>query len=176
MLLMNSWYVITGAPSSGKSTVIDSLSLRGLKTSPELARILIEEDEAAGIPLDVTRGDEFAFQQRILKAKIDLEASLEPDKQIFLDRAIPDQVAYHRLYGWPEDGLLKAAVEASHYRKVFILDRLPYRMMGARVETEEAAAKLDKLLESAYRELGVTVERIPVMKHFDRVDMILSKL
>jgi predicted ATPase len=173
---MNSWYVITGAPSSGKSTVIDSLTLRGHKTLPEAARVLLEQDNKAGIPTEVSRADERAFQERALKAKIDIEASLPPDEPIFMDRAVPDTIAYYRLYGWPEDDLLKAASDGSHYRKVFILDRLPYRTDGIRLETNESAAKLDSLLESVYRELGVQVERIPVMRHFDRVDLILSKL
>jgi predicted ATPase len=173
---MNPWYVITGAPSSGKSTVIDSLSLRGHKTIPEAARVIIDTDRAAGIPTSVTRANEFAFQERALKMKIDTESSLLPTDTVFFDRGIPDTIAYYRLYGWPESMEFTRVMHTSPYRKVFILDRLPYRSDATRTETEELAARLDSLLEASYRELGIQIERIPVMRHFDRVDLILSKL
>jgi predicted ATPase len=173
---MNPWYVITGAPSSGKSTVIDSLSLRGHKTIPEAARVIIDSDRAAGIPTTVTRASELAFQERALKMKIETETGLLPTDTIFFDRGVPDTVAYYRLYGWSESDEFTRVMRNSPYRKVFILDRLPYRSDATRTETEELAARLDSLLEHSYLELGIEVERIPVMRHFDRVDLILSKL
>ena len=44
----SSWYVITGGPSTGKTTLLEELAKRGYKTIPEVARVVIDEGIAAG--------------------------------------------------------------------------------------------------------------------------------
>jgi predicted ATPase len=42
--VQTNWHVITGAPSSGKTTLIDQLAAKGFRTVPEGARLYIERD------------------------------------------------------------------------------------------------------------------------------------
>ena len=50
------WYVITGAPCSGKTTVLKELGARGIDWNPEVARVFIEEQQATGRTLEQIRG------------------------------------------------------------------------------------------------------------------------
>ena len=61
------WYVITGAPCSGKTTLIDQLADLGYNTVPEAGRKYIENELAKGRSLDEVRQavrDEFMSYRR----------------------------------------------------------------------------------------------------------------
>ena len=51
------WYVITGGPSAGKTTVIDLLSKHGYATTIEEARHYINIEEHLGISSKEARAD-----------------------------------------------------------------------------------------------------------------------
>jgi predicted ATPase len=172
---MNNWYVITGAFSSGKSTLLRELAARGHRTVPEAARVLIDQEMALGKALAEIRGDEAAFQRQVLAMKIQTEASLPPGDTIFFDRGIPDSVAYLELGGFDAAGAREAS-RGRVYRRVFILDPLPFQADYARTEAREQAAVLDRLLEKCYLELGCPVTRIPVASVDERVARVLGAL
>ena len=52
MNALNHWYVITGAPCSGKTSVIREIEKRGYGTVPEAARTYIKQELAQGLTLD----------------------------------------------------------------------------------------------------------------------------
>jgi len=63
------------------------------------------------------------------------------------------------------------------YKKVFLLDQLPFEFDYARTETKERQDELHKLLEEAYRMLGFTIIRVPIFATKDeRVDFVLNNL
>ena len=166
------WIVISGAPCSGKTTVIDELSARGHKTVPETARLLIDEKLATGLTLEEIRADETAFQRELVQRKLELERSLNPNEIYFLDRALPDSITYYRRCGL-DPAPIRALCRSFHYKLVLIFDRLPLRQDYARSENESAAAWLDRELERDYRDLKLQVERVPVLDIAARVEMVL---
>lgn len=173
------WYVLTGAPSSGKSTLLGELTSQGYLTQIEAARHVIEREIAKGRDLVELRKDAREFQHEVLEIKLAWEAELPRDKVVFFDRGIPDSVAYYRHEGIPEDDFLRDAVAKASYRRVFVLDlisRENFVLDGARSETWEGALALDKLLEEAYRELGYDVMRVPVMSVHERAAFVLENL
>jgi predicted ATPase len=173
---MKPWYVITGAPSSGKTTLIDSLSARGYRTIPEAARAVIDEHLGRGRRVAELRADEEAFQWEVLRRKQSVEAGLPASGIIFFDRGIPDTIAYYRAVGLSERAGLTEAMRRSAYSKVFVLDRLPLEADYARVEDPAIAARIDSELERAYRELSMQVVRVPVMPLEERVRLVLRSL
>lgn len=173
------WYVLTGAPSSGKSTLLGELEGRGYRTQIEAARHVIEREVARGKNLEELRGDATAFQHEVLEMKLAWEAELPRDEIVFFDRGIPDSLAYYRHEGILEDGELLEALKKAKYRKIFVLDLISkenFVLDGARSETWEGAQALDALLEDAYRELGYNVQRVPVMTVKERADFIIKNL
>ena len=65
--VQTNWHVITGAPCSGKSTLIDQLAARGFQTAPEAARQYFEQEMAAtGRSIDEIRKEMVPCTQAIL--------------------------------------------------------------------------------------------------------------
>jgi len=169
------WIVITGAPSSGKTTVLDELAKKGYHTEPETARLFIESEMAKGRPLEDIKADALHLQIGILKTKIDRETRLNPEELVLFDRGIPDTIAYCELCHLSTKIVLQDCYHFK-YKYVFHFDRLPLIKDGTRIDTEEDADFLDNHLEKAYQSLGYTVIRVPVMSIKDRVDFILGYL
>lgn len=174
-----SWYVITGGPSAGKSTLIKELAKRDYLVIHEIARTVIERELARGREFADVRADAAGFQQGVLREKIAVEKELPQDQIVFLDRGIPDSVAYYRKEGVPEDVELWDAMEPKMYKKVFILDLIGegnFKQDGARSEDWQDAVVIDQLLEKAYIDLGYELIRVPVMSLSERVEYILSRI
>ncbi len=129
----SNWYVITGGPSSGKTTVLNELAKLGYLIYPEAARVFIDEEMAKGKTLKEIRGNETEFQKQVLKIKIKVEKEAPKDKIIFFDRAIPDSIAYYQICGLDSKEVLKFC-QRKVYRKIFFLEQLPFDQDYARVE------------------------------------------
>ncbi len=169
------WYVITGAPSSGKTTIISRLSKIGYHTLFEAARFLIDKEISEGKSLEEIRIDEIDFQKRVLEMKINLEGKLPKDQIVFIDRGIPDTVAYYQLYGFNPKEILKVCQEKK-YKKIFFLESLPFEKDYARIEDGKTSKRLSELLKRAYLDLGHEVVVVPNMPIEKRVKFILSNL
>lgn len=174
-MIETKWYVITGGPSSGKTKIIVRLAFMGYLTIPEAARALIDNEMSKGRTLEQIRADEFEFQKTVLKMKIDAENRIPVNQTAFFERGIPDSIAYYKIC----DGDVESAIKASQkrrYKKVFLLEQLPFEKDYARTEDEELANKISKLLHDSYSSLGYDVISVPVMKSIEeRVNFILSK-
>jgi predicted ATPase len=167
------WQVITGAPCSGKSSVIHELERRGYRVVHEVARSIIDAELKLGRRLDQIKADPLAFERKILFKKIEIESRLPCKEIVFLDRAVPDSIAYFRVEGLdPSEPLSKSL--SMRYRNVFILDRLGFAKDPVRCEDDGLALHIDVLLEEGYRRLGYEIIRVPVLSVKARVDYILQ--
>jgi predicted ATPase len=169
------WYVVTGAPSSGKTTLVRELEKRGYRVVHEVARDYIEMHMKQGRTLEQIRADKGSFENGILNAKIAIEAELPKNEVIILDRAIPDSIAYFDVAGLDT----KVATEKSprnRYKKIFLLDPLPYHVDHARIEDSQTAAKLDQGLEQSYKALGYDVIRVPAMPLQERIKFVVREM
>jgi len=170
-----SWCVITGAPCSGKTAVIEEMQRRGFPVAYEVARALIDRQLRQGLSLAEIRADELKFEKTILSEKIRLEADLPENETIFLDRALPDSIAYFKLAGLdPADPIEQS--RSVRYRRVFFLERLPLLKDRVRAENEKTAVRLHWLIEESYRLLGYDPIRVPVLPVSQRADFILQRL
>lgn len=170
------WYVITGGPCSGKTTIVNMLAERGYKTTIEDARHYIDTQLADGKTVKEIRKHQSDFQLKVLNMQIDQESSLSPDELVFLDRAIPDALAYYRFLDLPEDEELIKMLAVVSYRKIFILDYLPLVEDYARHEDAAAQRKIHKLITAVYESLPFPVVHVPVLPPQQRVDYILENL
>ncbi|MCK5320027.1 ATP-binding protein [Candidatus Parcubacteria bacterium] len=173
----NNWYVITGAPHSGKTSVVELLEEKGYRVVYEAARIYIDQEIKKGRTIKEIRKNELEFQKGILDLKIDVEKNLPKDEVIFFDRAIPDSDAYYELCGLSFDKCLKKAISKCEYKKVFLFEFLPYKKDYARTESEEDQEKLQELLEKSYKKLKAPLVKVPKMKSKeDRLEFVLDNL
>lgn len=169
------WCVITGAPSSGKTSAVEELAHRGFAIQNEVARELIEACLQKGKTIEEVRNDTKALQKKILELKLAREMALNLDTLVFMDRGMVDSITYFRLAGL-ETMEAEAASFLFKYRAVFLFDRLPIVKDAVRTEDDALAGKIDKMLEEDYRALGYTPVRVPVMPIVERADFILRHL
>jgi predicted ATPase len=169
------WHVITGAPSSGKTTVIEGLAEKGFRIKHEVARAYIDQRLASGETLEQIKVDPLSFERHILLTKVDIEKQLPPGQTIFLDRAIPDSIAYFELEGLDMTEPLELS-RRWRYRRVFLFERLPFEKDQVRWEDRAQAARLEEMLDRAYTGLSYPIIRVPVMPVDDRIEFVLGHI
>ena len=169
------WYVFTGGPSTGKSTILEKLSSQGFETVEEAARAVIDEQQANGVSVEQLRSDEGHFQELVFQAKITVESLLDEGSITFFDRGMQDTEAYMLANGLNPTVSMDAAMEDAMYAKVFLFEALPeFQKDYARTEDAETIQKLDTELETAYTKYGMDVVRVPAMSVKKRLEFIMS--
>lgn len=172
---MTNWYVITGGPSSGKTTIIELLARRGYCTTIEHARHFVDTQRIIGRTVAEIRANQRVFQKGVLQMQIEQERNLAPNEVCFLDRALPDALAYCRFLSLEPEAELIDALKTASYRKVFILDLLPLAKDYARTEDAGAQQRIHELLIEVYRSLGFPLETVPAFPPDNRVEYILQR-
>lgn len=169
------WHVITGAPCSGKTTVISSLEQHGYRVVHEVARAFIDTELKKGKSIAQIKADILAFERHILETKVAIENALPEANTIFMDRAVPDSIGYYILEGLdPQEPIAKS--KQRRYKKIFFLERLTFKKDQVRSEDDNIAAELDFLLKASYLDLGYTIVHVPLMPVNKRIDLILAHL
>ena len=169
------WYVITGAPCSGKTSVISRLEQLGYGVVHEVARAYIDAQMAKGKTLEQIKADVSAFERHILVAKVKLEAQLERNDIIFFDRAVPDSIAYYKLCGLDPSEPWQMS-RAVRYQKIFLFERLTFLSDPVRSEDEKTAVRLNDLIAESYRALGYALIDVPLLSVKGRTEFILKRL
>ncbi len=166
-------YVITGGPSSGKTTTVEELERREFEIVHETAAEVIKEMQSEG--KDVAEHFE-ELQTRIFELQLATEAALG-DGVHFLDRSIIDGLAYRKAR---DLDLPKERIEAAKktkYDKVFLMELLPFVEDGIRFESSiEEVLAIQEQTKQTYEEYGYEVILVPVMSVIDRVKFILQHL
>lgn len=156
--------------------MVNMLKERGYKTTVEHVRHYIDTQKVAGKTIEEIKANQLAFQRGVIKMQIAEEEALSPDEVVFLDRAIPDALAYYRFLDLADDKELKEAFRRFRYKKVFILDILPLVNDYARTEDGPAQKKIHRLLVAVYEALDFLVVHIPVLPPKERLEFILKNL
>lgn len=170
------WYVITGGPCTGKTTVVELLAKQGYVTIAEQARHYIDTQRIDGRTVEEIKRNKELFQLDILNLQIKEESTLDVNKIAFLDRALPDAMAYYEFLGLKYDDRLVAMCKRFCYQKIFILDRLPLINDYARLEDEEEQIRIHNLIIEVYGRFSCPVIHVPVFSPEDRVKFIIQNL
>lgn len=173
--VQTNWHVITGAPCSGKTTLIDQFDKLGYFTVEEIGRQYITRELAKGRTLEELRSNESIFQRTLLDLRIRQEQELDPTRMTFLDRGLPDSLTFFRANGLNPNEILRDC-QIFRYTSVFLLDRLPLQMNGVRAEDDSKLQFIDEWLLRDYEALGYEVKRVPVLPIAKRVSYVLDLL
>ncbi len=172
------WIVVTGAPSSGKTTTVQALAEALLHpVRAEIATMVIRRRIQLGRTLAEATADQHGLQQEIFLEGGLSEDGLPHDAPHILDRGWPDVVAYELLYGggraerWIDD----IAAARRRYRRVFRLERLPFEENDVRVDGP-LADRLHELYGYVYTRLGYQVIDVPVLPVGERAAFMVDRL
>ncbi|KTD34908.1 ATPase [Legionella moravica] len=174
-MIQTNWYVITGAPSSGKTTLINQLATSGYTIAPEVARDYIEGLLESNLTLDNIKQDNLRLQRGILAIALKRERRLQTNQLIFFDRGTPDSLGYFRYYNINADQVTHSC-QRIRYKKLFYCHQLPLEHDAVRVEDDSSALKIGELIYEAYDHLGYELIELPAVSVEQRMSIILSHL
>jgi predicted ATPase len=158
------FFVITGGPGAGKTTLIDALARDGFTVSREAGRRIIRDQQAAnGRALPWI--DPLAFAETMLASDIAAhEAVRTTPAPVFFDRGIPDVIGYLRLEGIAgPDAMLHAARTLRYQPRVFICPPWPeiYATDSERKQSLAVAERTYRAMVEVYTELGYELIDVP---------------
>ena len=169
------WVVITGPPSSGKTTLLNLFTDAGETVSPDSTRQLIADVVASGRDAEEFR---FAndFQPKVLEAMAAAEARLDPPTRTFLEYALPCNIAFHRTEGLELTPGLQEAARRYRYAAVFILDPVGWETDTERVEDADYQDAVHRHMFDVYRELGYEPVAVPAITPEERRRFVNAEL
>ncbi|HSX40089.1 MAG TPA: ATP-binding protein [Candidatus Saccharimonadales bacterium] len=170
------WYVITGGPCSGKTTVVEILKKKGYKTATEIGRHYIASRLTSGETIEQINADPAKKQEDIFQLHVRQEATLPENEHIFFDRALPDVLAYHDFYDASVPSHMIEAYKNSKYRMIFYFEQLPMKNDSVRVESDEDAKAIASYIYKRYKALGIPMVTVPVMDIDARVKFVLKHI
>jgi predicted ATPase len=171
--------VITGGPGTGKSTIIDHLIEKGYACYPEISREVTLQAKKEGI-------DQLFLTEPLLFSQLLLEGRLkqfhlaiqENTTTVFIDRGLPDILAYMDFIGdeYPEH--FDIHCKETKYHKIFVLPPWEeiYVSDEARYENFEQAKIIYDHLKQTYKKYGYELIEVPIGSVEDRVSFILDFL
>lgn len=169
------YFIVTGGPGSGKTTLIAALAAQGFATMPEAGRAVIRAQTTAG-------GNALPWANRAAFAEAMLRADMQSycdardcGGPVFFDRGVPDVVGYLRLSGLvvPAD-MQKAAMDLRYNARVFIAPpwREIFHQDAERRQDFAEAVRTHDAMTAVYRELGYELVALPCAPVGDRARFV----
>lgn len=169
--------VITGGPSTGKSTIINHLIEIGYTCMPEISREVITKAQEEGIE-QLFLTDPLLFSKMLLEGRIQqyINACKMESSCIFFDRGIPDVQAYLNYVSTPYPDIYRKSCHLYKYEKVFIMP--PWEDIHVndkeRYEDFEQSIIIYQHLKKNYKEIGYTCIEVPIGSIEARTHFILE--
>lgn len=171
--------VITGGPGTGKSSVIAELERRGQVCFEEISRQVTLEARKNGVEqLFLTQP--LLFSQLLLEGRANQfdEAERLDNTTVFMDRGIPDVLAYMNFYGSDYPDSFINVCENKVYDMVFILSPWQeiFKRDSVRYESFEQSQLIHEHLVAIYKKFNYQLIDIPFGTVESRVDYIMHFL
>ncbi|WP_422351277.1 AAA family ATPase [Flagellimonas sp.] len=184
--MKNHKVVITGAPGTGKTSIINGLEDQGHHCFHEIIRDMTSSAKMEGEPDSFVSNplvfvdDALQFNKDLLYGRtkhyidsLDLKVPIS-----FFDRGIPDVLAYMDFFDQSYDKEFTDACENHLYDAIFIVPpwKEIYVSDNERLETYEEAEKIHDALMDTYTRFGYDPILVPKDPVDARVDFILDNL
>ncbi len=169
--------VITGGPGTGKTSIINELIRRDISCLEEISRQVTLDARNNGVEqLFLTKP--LLFSELLLKGRKAqfMEADKIETDYVFLDRGIPDVVAYMDYIGDNYPELFTEACQTNIYDYVFIL--APWQEIfisdAERYENYDQAVEIHHHLVNTYTKYNYKLIDVPFNSIKARTDYILN--
>lgn len=171
--------VITGGPGTGKSSIINELKKRGNICFDEISRQVTLEARKKGIE-QLFLTEPLLFSELLLKGRLKQfqDADRLEEETIFLDRGLPDVLAYMDYFGTSYPTQFVETCQNNRYDQVFVL--APWQAIfvsdSERYENFEQAERIHQHLLNSYKNFGYNLLDVPFESIEKRTDFILDAL
>jgi predicted ATPase len=171
--------VIIGGPGTGKTTLIDGLVQKGFCCYPEISRQVTAQAQQQGIE-QLFLENPLLFSELLLEGRKKQfhDAHQEPHNIVFLDRGIPDVLAYMHYIGDSYPPFFDAVCKEHIYTKIFILPPWEdiYVSDQERYENFEQAQLIHDHLVETYQNYGYKLIEVPKDSVDKRILFILDQI
>jgi predicted ATPase len=171
--------LLIGGPGTGKTSVINKLIKKGYCCYPEISREVTLEAQKNGTD-QLFKENPLLFSKLLLQGRINQyqNAVNEPHEIVFIDRGIPDVLAYMKFIGDEYPTHFHAACLENVYTKIFVLPiwKEIYISDNERYESYEQALEIQKHLEETYINYNYDLIEVPKDTVENRVRFIEENL
>jgi predicted ATPase len=175
---MKNKIVITGAPGTGKTSIIAQLKKLGYSCSKEISREIITEQIASGGKVLPWLNLE-EFSQRVFSLRKSQYINAPTDSLHFFDRGLLDVIAYMKVDALSINKHYEDECEKYKYNTTVFYTPIwkeIYKNDSQRKEDLNSAITIEKSLLETYNTFGYTLIEIPKLTTRERVDFILSRI
>lgn len=175
----NRFFVLTGGPGAGKTTVLDRLRTAGYAATVEAGRGIIQDQVAIDGPALPWR-DRHLFAEQMLTWEMRSYAiAARTTGTVFFDRGVPDIVGYLTLCGIAVPP--HAVTAARHFRyhpRVFVFPpwRDIFHQDAERKQDFTEAERTFSAVSAAYTDFGYEPVPVPLGTPADRTAFILENI
>ncbi|SNT76500.1 AAA family ATPase [Paracoccus seriniphilus] len=175
----NHFFVVTGGPGAGKTSLITELARRGFHTVPESGRTIIRE-EMASCGAALPWADRMAYAERMLERDLSAYSAAQAlSDPVIFDRGIPDIMGYLTLCGIPVPPHVAATATAARYNaRVFLTpywDEI-FTQDTERTQTRTEAEATCAVMRETYIALGYKITELPCTDIVSRADFVSAQL
>jgi predicted ATPase len=165
-------YVITGAPGTGKTALVESLAHVGAVVGEAARELIAEHREATGqSSLDDCPG---LFVERLILRSIEKFDAAPDGEATIYDRGLPDCVAYAHVFGVDSGPAMAAASVRRYSDPVFVVPpwEAIYSVDEMRRATFDQMTVFHNELVAAYETLGYQLLELPKVTVAERVQIV----
>lgn len=176
-MIYTNWFVIDGAPCSGKTSLVSALSEKmGWRICPDFARLVYAEALHSGKTMEDVQQHQSYYQNEIARRRLIRIANDNPRELILHEYGVPSDIVWHEEKEVPVPDDLLVASHNLRYRRVFLLDMLPNAHDEIRHETDEQRLRIHRRLWDTYQSLGYTPIRVPNFPALSKKVSIIQRM
>ncbi len=168
--------VLTGAPGAGKTTLLDAAAAAGMMTSPEVARVLLQQPGG----MELRAADPLGFAEAMAAAHVrEFERYTDQIAPVLFDRGFPDVVGFLEVSGLSVPKTVDQACRTLRYHGPIL--RAPawaaiYQQDAERIQDWDQAVASDEAVTAAWRRYGYEVLDLPLVGVAERLQFLTALL
>ena len=151
--MQTNWCVISGPPSSGKTSIINRLHQEGFATVPDPAREIAKKKPSI-------KKESREFQKQVWNLSLKNHGNLNRKKLVFFDYGLPDNIVFQELNSHSLNDC-ETSCWSYRYSYVFILKPIHFSHDGFRDDHASLQTRIEDRILTKY-------------KYFDYCPIILS--
>ena len=176
----NNFFILTGGPGSGKTTLIEELNRRGFFSVDEVARKIIQDEMALGGNALPGKNIGQRIEKMIVRSIETYQEALKlRNEPIIFDRGVLDYVGYAYRTNTPiSEELHQTALSLVYNKKVFLAppwDEIYCNDTERKQSFEEALEVYDNLFK-IYSDFGYEIIELPKASVEIRADFVIGHI